>query len=104
MENSILNRKSQEQQMQAAGRMPPGQSLTQKFPVLHYGPVPSFNPTNWDFCISGEIAAPLRFTFEQFMQLPRLCPVHDLFAIRRGVSLNGLFRVFRLFQRLLCLH
>jgi DMSO/TMAO reductase YedYZ molybdopterin-dependent catalytic subunit len=83
MENSILNRKSQEQQMQAAGRMPPGQSLTQKFPVLHYGPVPSFDPLTWDFSMYGEVSAALKFTWEQFMRLPRRKLVMDIHCVTR---------------------
>ena len=34
-----FDRRKQEEQVRAEGRLPPGQSLTQKFPVLHYGPV-----------------------------------------------------------------
>lgn len=33
-------RKEHEQEMARAGRLPPGQSLTLKWPVLHYGSVP----------------------------------------------------------------
>ena len=40
MFDSIFRRKNDEEKMRAAGRLPPGQSLTQRFPVLHYGPVP----------------------------------------------------------------
>ncbi len=42
MFDSIFKRKDDEKAMKEAGRLPPGQSLTQKFPVLHYGPVPDF--------------------------------------------------------------
>jgi hypothetical protein len=38
----FFNRKEQEQERQKEGRLPPGQALTNKFPVLHYGPVPDF--------------------------------------------------------------
>ncbi len=31
------------------GRLPPGQAVTVKFPVLHYGPIPAFNPETWEF-------------------------------------------------------
>ena len=53
--NRILDRKIEEQQMMAAGRLPPGQSLTKKFPILHYGPVPDFDPETWDFRVYGEV-------------------------------------------------
>ncbi len=37
MFNSIFRRKQDEKRFDEEGRLPPGQSLTQKFPVLHYG-------------------------------------------------------------------
>jgi DMSO/TMAO reductase YedYZ molybdopterin-dependent catalytic subunit len=49
-----LDRRKEEERVRAEGRLPPGQSLTQKFPVLHYGPVPRFDPRTWDFRIWGE--------------------------------------------------
>ena len=36
-----------------AARIPPGQFLTDKFPVLTYGPTPRFNPKTWDFKVFG---------------------------------------------------
>ena len=41
--------------MRNENRLPPGQALTVKFPVLHYGPVPPFNPATWDFRVWGEV-------------------------------------------------
>ena len=38
MFDSIFRRRDDESKMKEEGRMPPGQSLTQRFPVLHYGP------------------------------------------------------------------
>jgi len=54
MERSFFARKDQENKMKQAGRLPPGQSLTQKFPVLHYGAVPGFNPQTWIFAFGGK--------------------------------------------------
>nr|MBI2905519.1 sulfite oxidase-like oxidoreductase [Chloroflexota bacterium] len=44
MLKSILGRKEQEESVKEMGRLPPGQALTNRFPVLHYGPVPKFSP------------------------------------------------------------
>ena len=49
------DRRKEEERIRNEGRLPPGQSLTQKFPVLHYGPVPPFNPATWDFRVWGEV-------------------------------------------------
>ncbi len=38
------DRQSLEDQMEENGRLPPGQILTKKFPVLHYGIIPPFDP------------------------------------------------------------
>jgi len=43
-----------------SGGLPPGQSLTIKWPVLHYGSVPHFDAAKWDFKISGLVETPLR--------------------------------------------
>ena len=53
MLNSIFRRKKDEQTMRSSGRLPPGQSLTQRFPVLHYGPVPAFQPGHLGFSRLG---------------------------------------------------
>jgi DMSO/TMAO reductase YedYZ molybdopterin-dependent catalytic subunit len=83
MGTSIFERKEQERKMQQSGRLPPGQSLTQKFPVLHYGAVPQFNPEIWNFQIFGEVESPLSFTWEQFNQLPRRKVMMDIHCVTR---------------------
>ena len=47
-------------------RLPPGQYLTQKWPVLHYGSVPSTDLATWDFRVWGEVEAPFTFTWDEF--------------------------------------
>ena len=42
-------RKELERKMLDEGRLPPGQAATLKWPVLHYGSVPRFDPGRWDF-------------------------------------------------------
>jgi hypothetical protein len=44
MLNGLFKRKDLENELRQEGRLPHGQALTQKFPILHYGPVPAFNP------------------------------------------------------------
>ena len=64
-------RKQLELKMKQAGRLPPGQSLTLKWPVLHYGSVPGFDVERWDFRVYGTVEAPLRWTWSEFNALPR---------------------------------
>ncbi len=55
-------RRELEKRAKAEGRLPPGQSLTLKWPVLHYGSIPVFDAARWDFQISGEVEEPKRLT------------------------------------------
>jgi DMSO/TMAO reductase YedYZ molybdopterin-dependent catalytic subunit len=80
---TYFDRKNKEEEMVREGRLPPGQSLTQKFPVLHYGPIPGFDALKWDFKIWGEVEAPLRFTWEEFNQLPRSRVEMDIHCVTR---------------------
>ena len=41
-------------------RLPPGQYLTEKWPVLHAGDVPDIDLDTWDFRVWGEVDEPLR--------------------------------------------
>jgi DMSO/TMAO reductase YedYZ molybdopterin-dependent catalytic subunit len=99
MFDSIFRRKDDEDRVRQEGRLPPGQSLTQKFPVLHYGPVPRFNPATWDFRVWGEVENEVRWTWDEFNQLPRARLVMDIHCVTRwskfdteweGVSLRTL--------------
>lgn len=83
MFDSFFRRKENEERGKQEGRIPPGQSLTQKFPVLHYGPVPGFNPASWDFRLWGEVAQEARWTWEEFNQLPRTRLVMDIHCVTR---------------------
>jgi DMSO/TMAO reductase YedYZ molybdopterin-dependent catalytic subunit len=76
-------RKEKEREMQREGRLPPGQSLTLKWPVLHYGSVPRFDPAQWDFRVWGLVAAPLRFTWEEFNHLPQVKTRSDFHCVTR---------------------
>jgi len=76
-------RKEREALMKSEGRLPPGQSLTLKWPVLHYGSVPSFDPERWDFRVYGAIESQLRFTWREFQSLPRVRITSDFHCVTR---------------------
>jgi DMSO/TMAO reductase YedYZ molybdopterin-dependent catalytic subunit len=99
MLSDIFRRREEEERFQKDGRLPPGQALTQKFPVLHYGPVPLFNPATWDFRVWGEVEEEVRWTWDEFNRLPRTRLVMDIHCVTRwskfdtaweGVSLKTL--------------
>ncbi|HEY57617.1 MAG TPA: sulfite oxidase-like oxidoreductase [Anaerolineae bacterium] len=79
----VEDHRALEERLRREGRLPPGQSLTLKFPVLHYGPIPPFDPATWDFRIWGEVEEPVRWTWEEFQQLPRTRVVMDIHCVTR---------------------
>jgi len=79
----VFRRREEEEQVRAAGRLPPGQALTQKFPVLHYGPVPRFDPATWDFRVWGEVEEDRRWTWDEFQRLPRTKVRMDIHCVTR---------------------
>jgi DMSO/TMAO reductase YedYZ molybdopterin-dependent catalytic subunit len=83
MFSSIFKRKEDEERVRVEGRLPPGQALTNRFPVLHYGPVPRFDPATWDFRVTGEVETPLRLTWAEFQQLPRTRITMDIHCVTR---------------------
>jgi len=76
-------RKQLERAMRDAGRLPPGQSATLKWPVLHEGPVPGFDPRTWDFRITGLVERPVRLTWDEFTRLPMTEVVADMHCVTR---------------------
>jgi DMSO/TMAO reductase YedYZ molybdopterin-dependent catalytic subunit len=88
MLNDLFRRRDQEENVKKEGRLPPGQSLTNKFPVLHYGPVPKFNPATWDFRIWGEVESEIRLNWDEFQRLPRTSMTMDIHCVTRWSKFN----------------
>ena len=74
---------------QLGARTPPGQYLTERWPVLHHGPVPPFDPATWDFRVFGLVERPLRFTWEEFRALPRVAVHADMHCVTRWSKLDN---------------
>ena len=70
------------------GRVPPGQYVTQKWPVLHYGSVPSVDLATWDFRVWGEVEEPFTFSWEEFRQMPRKTIHRDIHCVTRWTRLD----------------
>ena len=88
MFDRLFKRKNLEDQSKKEGRLPPGQSLTIKFPVLHYGPVPIFNPATWDFRVWGEVEEERTWSWAEFNQLPRTTLTMDIHCVTRWSKLD----------------
>jgi DMSO/TMAO reductase YedYZ molybdopterin-dependent catalytic subunit len=81
--NKSMDRREEEDRIRSEGRLPPGQSLTIKFPVLHYGPVPPFSPATWDFRVWGEVEEEKSWNWEEFNKLPRTILHMDIHCVTR---------------------
>jgi DMSO/TMAO reductase YedYZ molybdopterin-dependent catalytic subunit len=76
-------RKRLERAMRDAGRLPPGQSATLKWPVLHVGDVPKFDAQTWDFQITGLVERPVRLSWDEFRRLPMMEVTADMHCVTR---------------------
>ena len=82
-------RRELEKKAKAEGRLPPGQSLTLKWPVLHYGSVPRFDAERWDFKISGEVETAVKLTWNEFCALPQTEVTSDFHCVTRWSRLDN---------------
>jgi len=74
----------------AQNRVPPGQYVTEKFPVLHYGSVATYDNVeqDWDLRVWGAIEAPMRFSFAEFRALPTQTITTDIHCVTRWSKLD----------------
>ncbi|GMQ79244.1 MAG: sulfite oxidase-like oxidoreductase [Anaerolineae bacterium] len=92
MLNDILNRRKQEKQVRSEGRLPPGQSLTNKFPVLHYGPTPKTDLESWDFRIFGHVKDEKKWDWAAFTELPQTEVTLDIHCVTRWSKFDTKWR------------
>jgi len=72
-----------------AHRIPPGQRLTQKWPVLTYGGTPQFDPRTWRFRCFGLVGQEVCWTWEEFLRLPRVHITSDVHCVTRWSLLDN---------------
>ncbi|GIV95358.1 MAG: oxidoreductase [Herpetosiphonaceae bacterium] len=71
-------------------RVPPGQYVTEKFPVLQYGDVPHYTDIEktWSLRVFGEIEEPKIFSFAEFRALPTATVRCDIHCVTRWSKLD----------------
>jgi DMSO/TMAO reductase YedYZ molybdopterin-dependent catalytic subunit len=74
-----------------AGRIPPGQSRTRKWPVLDAFGTPQLDPATWRLQVFGLIRRPLTFTLIEFRALPRVKVFADFHCVTRWSRLGNLW-------------
>ena len=81
-------------------KLPPGQYLTEDFPVLSAGPTPRVPLGSWEFVITTEAGHAQRWSWRDLLTLPSQTPTVDLHCVTKwsklgtsweGVSLDVLF-------------
>jgi DMSO/TMAO reductase YedYZ molybdopterin-dependent catalytic subunit len=91
-----LFRSKAEDKVRQAGydpaRLPPGQYLTEKWPVLHAGDVPDVDLATWDFKVWGEVEEPLTLTFDQLKELPATEVTTDIHCVTRWSRFDARFK------------
>src|SRR6201997_4648206 len=70
-----------------AGRVPPGQYLTDDFPVLSAGPTPHTPLDEWTFTVHG-VDDPKGWTWEEFQALPSERVTVDIHCVPRWSKLD----------------
>ena len=72
-------------------RIPPGQVVTTKWPVLHYGNVPHVDTKTWTFTVSGLVERPFSLSYEELLQQPRKSVVCDIHCVTTWSRLDNTF-------------
>src|SRR5215471_14358634 len=86
---NFMRRQLNERERAVADRLPPGQYLTEKWPVLHYGGVPKVDLATWTFSVEGLVQQPRTLTYEEFKQLPRREVKADVHCVTRWSMLDS---------------
>ena len=91
-----LFRSKAEDKVRAAGydpaRLPPGQYLTEKWPVLHAGTVPHTDLATWDFRVFGAVEEPLTLSYDELRELPPTEVTVDIHCVTRWSRFDASFR------------
>jgi DMSO/TMAO reductase YedYZ molybdopterin-dependent catalytic subunit len=105
---NFLRRKLNAKERAVADRLPPGQYLTEKWPVLHAGGVPKVDLKTWTFRVWGEVEEPIELTYDQVLALPRQTVQTDIHCVTRwtmldsqweGIPLSEIFKLVKLTPR-----
>jgi DMSO/TMAO reductase YedYZ molybdopterin-dependent catalytic subunit len=86
---NFLRRQLNERERAVADRLPPGQYLTEKWPVLHAGSVPRIDLAKWSLTLNGLVQAPRQLSYDEFSQLPRRTVTRDVHCVTRWSMLDS---------------
>jgi len=91
-----LFRSKAEDKVREAGydpaRLPPGQYLTEKWPVLHAGEVPDVDVATWTLAITGEVEEPVTLSYDELRALPATEVTTDIHCVTRWSRFDAQFK------------
>ncbi len=70
-------------------RIPPGQRLTEKWPVLQHGGVPKIDVSKWTFSVWGLLEKERKLSYEEFLALPRVTVLSDVHCVTGWSKLDN---------------
>jgi DMSO/TMAO reductase YedYZ molybdopterin-dependent catalytic subunit len=73
-------------------RVPPGQYLTERFPVLTVAPNPDYDLASWDFTVFGEVEEQLSLSWDELQALPQKDVTTDIHCVTRWSKLDTVWR------------
>ena len=76
-------------------RVPPGQYLTERFPVLTYGRNPQFDLKTWSLAVDGEVESPFALSWDELLALPQHEVTVDIHCVTRWSKLDTAWRGVR---------
>jgi len=87
----MLHRRPTQEEKSKSDRVPPGQRLTEKFPVLHYGSIPKFDRETWDLRVFGLVEDPITMSYDQLLELPATRIVADIHCVTSWSKLDTIW-------------
>jgi len=72
-------------------RVPPGQEVTEKWPVLHDGKISNIDTSRWTFTISGMVEKERNISYQDFLSLPQVKVFSDIHCVTGWSKLNNLW-------------
>ncbi|WP_066054428.1 sulfite oxidase-like oxidoreductase [Robertmurraya korlensis] len=72
-------------------RLPSGQALTERFPILHEGDVPVYDLEKWDLKVFGEVDLEVVLKFDQIMEMPETTLTSDIHCVTRWSRFDSEF-------------
>ena len=86
---NFFRRPLNERDRAVADRLPPGQYLTEKWPVLQAGGVPRVNIDTWTLSLEGLVTTPRTLTYADFKKLPRTTVKANVHCVTRWTMLDS---------------